>query len=104
MRIAFGRTLCRQVRVVLRWDRRFAVQLRVTTAWLIARGAMQDVADSARSVSVKHRFYHVPASNTADSLAMKEWTPPSFAHPHKGTLHKRWLACVRANEHRAGTL
>ncbi|BCO27495.1 protocatechuate 4,5-dioxygenase beta chain [Rhodoferax lithotrophicus] len=33
--------------------------------WLIARGAMQDVADSARSVSVRHRFYHVPASNTA---------------------------------------
>jgi len=33
--------------------------------WLIARGAMQDVADSARPVSVRHRFYHVPASNTA---------------------------------------
>jgi protocatechuate 4,5-dioxygenase beta chain len=33
--------------------------------WLIARGAMQDVADSACPVSVKHRFYHVPASNTA---------------------------------------
>ena len=33
--------------------------------WLIARGAMQDIADSARSVSVRHRFYHVPASNTA---------------------------------------
>jgi len=33
--------------------------------WLIARGAMQDVADSERSVSVRHRFYHVPASNTA---------------------------------------
>jgi len=33
--------------------------------WLIARGAMKDVADSARSVSVRHRFYHVPASNTA---------------------------------------
>ena len=33
--------------------------------WLIARGAMQDVADSARSVSVRRRFYHVPASNTA---------------------------------------
>ncbi len=33
--------------------------------WLIARGAMHDVADSACSVSVRHRFYHVPASNTA---------------------------------------
>ncbi len=41
--------------------------------WLIARGAMSDVpydatdleATRAHSVSVKHRFYHVPASNTA---------------------------------------
>ncbi|MDZ7890953.1 MAG: class III extradiol dioxygenase subunit beta [Rhodoferax sp.] len=41
--------------------------------WLIARGAMSDVpydatdleAARAHSVSVKHRFYHVPASNTA---------------------------------------
>jgi len=44
--------------------------------WLIARGAMSDVpyndkdatdlvASRAHSVRVKHRFYHVPASNTA---------------------------------------
>jgi protocatechuate 4,5-dioxygenase beta chain len=41
--------------------------------WLIARGAMDDVADNAAnsiathagSVRVRHRFYHVPASNTA---------------------------------------
>jgi protocatechuate 4,5-dioxygenase beta chain len=44
--------------------------------WLIARGAMSDVpyddksatdliAARAHSVGVKHRFYHVPASNTA---------------------------------------
>ena len=41
--------------------------------WLIARGAMSDVsrgaikdiAGSASSVRVRHRFYHVPASNTA---------------------------------------
>ncbi len=33
--------------------------------WLIARGAMKDVASHAGSVCVKHRFYHVPASNTA---------------------------------------
>ena len=44
--------------------------------WLIARGAMSDVpydakdatelvAASAHPVRVKHRFYHVPASNTA---------------------------------------
>jgi protocatechuate 4,5-dioxygenase beta chain len=32
--------------------------------WLIARGAMADVAGGPRP-TVKHRFYHVPASNTA---------------------------------------
>jgi len=32
--------------------------------WLIARGAMNDVAGGA-APSVIHRFYHVPASNTA---------------------------------------
>lgn len=32
--------------------------------WLIARGAMEDVAGGSPPV-VKHRFYHVPASNTA---------------------------------------
>ncbi|MDZ4162073.1 MAG: protocatechuate 3,4-dioxygenase, partial [Burkholderiales bacterium] len=33
--------------------------------WLIARGAMSDVADNSHKISVKHRFYHIPASNTA---------------------------------------
>ena len=35
--------------------------------WLIARGAMADVADvtGGHKPTVKHRFYHVPASNTA---------------------------------------
>ena len=35
--------------------------------WLIARGAMADVADvtGGPKPTVKHRFYHVPASNTA---------------------------------------
>ena len=37
--------------------------------WLIARGAMDDVADGtgakANAPRVRHRFYHVPASNTA---------------------------------------
>jgi len=33
--------------------------------WLIARGAMSDVADKSHPISVRHRFYHVPASNTA---------------------------------------
>ncbi|MEC7165283.1 MAG: protocatechuate 3,4-dioxygenase, partial [SAR324 cluster bacterium] len=32
--------------------------------WLIARGAMSDVAGGAKP-EVRHRFYHVPASNTA---------------------------------------
>ena len=32
--------------------------------WLIARGAMADV-DGGAKPSVAHRFYHVPASNTA---------------------------------------
>ena len=32
--------------------------------WLIARGAMADVAGGAKP-TVKHRLYHVPASNTA---------------------------------------
>lgn len=32
--------------------------------WLIARGAMNDVAGGAKP-KVAHRFYHVPASNTA---------------------------------------
>jgi protocatechuate 4,5-dioxygenase beta chain len=40
--------------------------------WLIARGAMEDVADPSKQVSVKHRFYHVPASNTAVGHAILE--------------------------------
>ena len=32
--------------------------------WLIARGAMSDVA-GGKAPTVRHRFYHVPASNTA---------------------------------------
>jgi protocatechuate 4,5-dioxygenase beta chain len=32
--------------------------------WLIARGAMADIAGGP-APTVKHRFYHVPASNTA---------------------------------------
>lgn len=33
--------------------------------WLIARGAMSDVAGSGKAPKVAHRFFHVPASNTA---------------------------------------
>ena len=32
--------------------------------WLIARGAMADV-NGGKAPTVKHRFFHVPASNTA---------------------------------------
>ena len=32
--------------------------------WLIARGAMNDI-DGGLAPTLKHRFYHVPASNTA---------------------------------------
>ena len=33
--------------------------------WLIARGAMSDVNEGQAAPKVAHRFYHVPASNTA---------------------------------------
>ena len=33
--------------------------------WLIARGAMKDIADNPSPIRLRHRFYHVPASNTA---------------------------------------
>ena len=33
--------------------------------WLIARGAMSDVAGNGKPPKVVHRFFHVPASNTA---------------------------------------
>jgi protocatechuate 4,5-dioxygenase beta chain len=34
--------------------------------WLIARGAMSDVAGkNGQAPTLRHRFYHVPASNTA---------------------------------------
>ena len=33
--------------------------------WLIARGAMSDVNEGKTMPKVAHRFYHVPASNTA---------------------------------------
>jgi protocatechuate 4,5-dioxygenase, beta chain len=33
--------------------------------WLIARGAMSDIDEGGATPKVLHRFYHVPASNTA---------------------------------------
>jgi protocatechuate 4,5-dioxygenase beta chain len=43
--------------------------------WLIARGAMRDVAGGPRPKPV-HRFYHVPASNTAVGHLILENPPP----------------------------
>jgi protocatechuate 4,5-dioxygenase beta chain len=43
--------------------------------WLIARGAMSDVKDGkvvGPLPKVTHRFYHVPASNTAVGHAILE--------------------------------
>jgi protocatechuate 4,5-dioxygenase beta chain len=42
--------------------------------WLIARGAMADVA-GGRKPTLKHRFYHVPASNTAVGHMILENNP-----------------------------
>ncbi|MEY2952321.1 MAG: hypothetical protein RLZZ401_408, partial [Pseudomonadota bacterium] len=39
--------------------------------WLIARGAMADVAGGPKP-KLAHRFYHVPASNTAVGHAILE--------------------------------
>ena len=33
--------------------------------WLIAQCAMRDIAPKKGDIRVSHRFYHVPASNTA---------------------------------------
>jgi protocatechuate 4,5-dioxygenase beta chain len=43
--------------------------------WLIARGAMADV-EGGKKPNVRHRFYHVPASNTAvGHLILENQTP-----------------------------
>ena len=39
--------------------------------WLIARGAMSDT-DGGKKPTVRHRFYHVPASNTAVGHLIQE--------------------------------
>ncbi|RAJ46858.1 gallate dioxygenase [Kitasatospora sp. SolWspMP-SS2h] len=43
--------------------------------WLIARGALSDV-DGGGAVDVEHRFYHVPASNTAVGHLILTNRPP----------------------------
>ena len=42
--------------------------------WLIARGAMNDT-DGGKKPTVRHRFYHVPASNTAVGHLVLENAP-----------------------------
>ncbi len=44
--------------------------------WLVARGAMADLA-GGRAPTVRHRFYHVPASNTAVGHLVLEEQPTS---------------------------
>ncbi|MFC8508035.1 protocatechuate 4,5-dioxygenase subunit alpha [Streptomyces sp. NPDC057411] len=46
--------------------------------WLIARGALSDV-DGSGEVELKHRFYHVPASNTAVGHLILENRPRAAA-------------------------
>ncbi|MFE6224985.1 protocatechuate 4,5-dioxygenase subunit alpha [Streptomyces sp. NPDC057854] len=50
--------------------------------WLIARGALSDV-DGSGEVEVKHRFYHVPASNTAVGHLILENRPRAAAPAEK---------------------
>ena len=46
--------------------------------WFIARGALSDI-DGSGEVEVKHRFYHVPASNTAVGHLILQNTPNASA-------------------------
>jgi gallate dioxygenase len=46
--------------------------------WFIARGALADV-DGSGTIDVKHRFYHVPASNTAVGHLILENHPGAAA-------------------------
>jgi len=46
--------------------------------WFIARGALSDI-DGSGEVQVKHRFYHVPASNTAVGHLILENQPNASA-------------------------
>ncbi|GAA5077565.1 protocatechuate 4,5-dioxygenase subunit alpha [Streptomyces similanensis] len=50
--------------------------------WLIARGALSDV-DDLGEVGVEHRFYHVPASNTAVGHLILENRPRAEAPAEK---------------------
>ena len=45
--------------------------------WLVARGAMSDVNGGSTAPVLKHRFYHVPASNTAVGHVILEEPEPA---------------------------
>ena len=56
--------------------------------WLVARGAMADCApggDTGRPPIVRHRFYHVPASNTAVGHLVLEEDPAARQAPAAAT-------------------
>ena len=48
--------------------------------WLVARGAMADVVAHGAKPKVAHRFYHVPASNTAVGHLILENARLSASH------------------------
>ena len=50
--------------------------------WFIARGAMSDI-DGSGEIEVRHRFYHVPASNTAVGHLIIENHPRAEAPAEK---------------------
>jgi len=50
--------------------------------WFIARGALSDI-DGSGEIEVKHRFYHVPASNTAVGHLILENHPRAEAPAEK---------------------
>jgi len=57
--------------------------------WLIARGAMADIDSPAPRPLVKHRFYHVPASNTAvGHLILENTSVTSSKKPVMNTENK----------------
>ena len=68
--------------------------------WLVARGAMADVVAGGPKPKVAHRFYHVPASNTAvghlilenAAVALRLVKPPSSLRA-KRSMCGRPLAC-----------
>ena len=63
--------------------------------WLIARGAMSDIAGGPKP-KVAHRFYHVPASNTAVGHLIFEECGVRQGRRPKAAVHDRgpWLGIL----------